>query len=389
MLRRLAIIGLVMSGFLAMASASSALTLGNTTLPSGSNTASCPIGNLFWQSTTDSSYNYAVPAGGGTVTSWSINTAGDVPGVSVTFVVIRPGSSNSVVGTDTETLPNPLPAVATFTLAHPITVAPGDTLGLWSPGSAVCLFSDGPLTTSDVVIEATAATAPSAGNLYSSNANPALVLMNVSANLVQTQDVALTGVAAPASVTTGSGAAYGFTVTNAGPGTRDITFTDAVPFGLKIIAAAADSGTCTTTGQTVTCTISGLPPGGTSPVWIVVSAASAGTYPDSASVTTSLSDPTPANSSATATLTVTAPPVAPPPSCKTINLAGVPLAAAKSVIRALNCTVGKTPKKSSKKIHKGFVISTIPGPGKTLANGTKVNIVVSSGPPKKKHKKKK
>jgi beta-lactam-binding protein with PASTA domain len=41
------------------------------------------------------------------------------------------------------------------------------------------------------------------------------------------------------------------------------------------------------------------------------------------------------------------------------------------------------------KLRKGFVISTSPGPGKTLANGTKVNIVVSSGPPKKKKKKKK
>jgi hypothetical protein len=128
--RRLAIIGLVMSGFLATASASSALTLGNTTRPIPSNTSPCAPGHLFWQSTTDASYNYAVPAGGGTVTSWSINTAGDVPGVSVTFVVVRPGSPNTVVGTDTETLPNPLPAVATFTLAHPITVAPGDTLGL-------------------------------------------------------------------------------------------------------------------------------------------------------------------------------------------------------------------------------------------------------------------
>jgi uncharacterized repeat protein (TIGR01451 family) len=389
MLRRLTTIVLVFSGFLATASAASALTLGNTALPSGASTSGCPGGILVWQSTTDASYKYVVPAGGGTITSWSIGTAGDASGASVTFVVIRPGAGTyTVVATDTETLPTPLPAVATFTLAHPITAAPGDTLGLWSASSVGCYFSGGALTASDMILGGAAATAPAAGNQYSSIGGPPNSTMNVSANLDQTHDVGVTGVAAPASVTTGSGAAYGFNVTNAGPSTGDITFTDAIPSGLKITAAAADLGTCTTTGQTVTCTISGLPVGGAAQVWIVVSAASVGSYPDSAAVTTSFSDPTPADNSATATLTVTAPPVAPPPSCKTLNLAGAPLALAKAAIPALNCSVGKTTKKSSKKIRKGFVISTSPGSGKTLANGTKVNIVVSSGPPKKKKKKK-
>jgi uncharacterized repeat protein (TIGR01451 family) len=388
MVRRLTTIVLVISGFLATASAASALTLGNTAVPNGASTSSCPSGILIWQSTTDGTYQYVVPAGGGTITSWSINTAGDTGGAIVTFVVIRPGSGNTVVATDTETLPTPLPAVATFTLAHPITVAPGDTLGLWSAAPVGCYFQGGALTAPDMILGAAAATAPSVGNQYSSIGGPPNSTMNVSANLDQSHDVGVTGVAAPASVTTGSGAAYGFTVTNAGPSTGAITFTDAIPLGLKIIAAAADFGTCTTTGQTVTCTISGLPVGGTAQVWILVSAVSAGSYPDSAAVTTSFSDPTPANNSATATLTVTAPPVPSPPSCKTLNLAGAPLALAKAIIPALNCSVGKTTKKSSKKIRKGFVISTSPGSRKTLANGTKVNIVVSSGPPKKKKNKK-
>ncbi|HWF34321.1 MAG TPA: PASTA domain-containing protein, partial [Solirubrobacteraceae bacterium] len=101
-----------------------------------------------------------------------------------------------------------------------------------------------------------------------------------------------------------------------------------------------------------------------------------------------LTDPTPADNAATATLTVTAPPVPPRPSCKTVKLAGAPLAVAKVALPALNCKIGKTTKKASKQIPKGDVISTSPGAGKTLANGTKVNLVVSSGPPKKKHKKK-
>jgi hypothetical protein len=384
---RLVTIVLAISGFLASASAASALTLGNTTLPSGATPATCPTGIVIWQTSTDSSYSYSVPAGGGAITSWSINTAGDAPGASVTFVVMR---STTVVAVDTETLPASLPAVATFTLAQPITVAAGDTLGLWGPSTVGCFFVGGTLTTSDTILGAPAPTAPVAGTTYSGLPGPPAGVLNLSANLAQSQDSSVTGVAAPSPVIAGGGAAYAFTVANAGPGNGNITFTDAIPGSLKILGAAADSGTCTTTGQTVTCTIAGLATGATAQVWIIVSTASAGSYPDSAAVTTTLTDPTPANNSATATLTVTATTVAAPPSCKVIKLAGAPLAIAKAALPALNCKVGKTTKKASKKIAKGDVISTTPGAGKTLANGTKVNIVVSSGPPpkKKKHKKK-
>jgi hypothetical protein len=382
---RLVTIGLVMTGFLALTSAASAVTLGNTTVPSGATANGCPTGIVIWQSSTDSSYSYSVPAGGGAITSWSTNTAGDAPGASVTFVVMR---QSTVVGVDTETLPTPLPSIATFTLAHPILVAAGDTLGLWGPANVGCYFTGGALTASDLILGATAATAPSAGNQYSSLGGPNGAVLNLSANLSQSQDTSVTGVAAPSPVIAGSGAAYAFTVASAGPGSGDITFTDAVPSALKILGVAADSGTCTTTGQTVTCTIAGLAAGATAQVWIVVSAASAGSYLDSASVTTTLTDPTPADNAATATLTVTAPPVPPRPSCKTVKLAGAPLAVAKVALPALNCKIGKTTKKASKQIPKGDVISTSPGAGKTLANGTKVNLVVSSGPPKKKHKKK-
>jgi hypothetical protein len=377
-----------------MSPAASALTLGTTTPPTSSSNAPCSTGTLYIQSATDSSYQYSVPAGAGTITSWSTNTAADAAGTNVVLVVLRPSSGGyTVVAVDSETIPTPLPSsgVATFNLTQPIAVAAGDTLGLWSASAAFgCAFIMGSIPAAEVVSGATATTAPSAGAQYTSIESAPAVL-DVSANLAQAEDAGVTAVAAPSSVVSGSGAAYGFTVTTAGPGAGNLTFTDAIPSGLKIIAAAADSGTCTTSGQTVTCTIGGLPAGGTAQVWIIVSTASAGSYPDSAAVTTLLPDPTPADNSATATLTVTAPPVAPPvplPSCKTLNLAGAPLASAKALIPALNCSVGKTTKKSSKKIRKGFVISTSPGPGKTLAHGTKVNIVVSSGPPKKKKKKK-
>jgi hypothetical protein len=80
-------------------------------------------------------------------------------------------------------------------------------------------------------------------------------------------------------------------------------------------------------------------------------------------------------------------PAAPP--CQVTKLAGAPLAVAKTVISAHNCAIGKTTKKASNKVPKGHVISTSPSAGKTLTAGTKVNIVVSSGPAKHKTKKKK
>ncbi|MDQ6775207.1 MAG: PASTA domain-containing protein [Actinomycetota bacterium] len=76
-------------------------------------------------------------------------------------------------------------------------------------------------------------------------------------------------------------------------------------------------------------------------------------------------------------------PAAPP--CQVTTLAGAPLAVAKTVLTAHNCKIGTTTKKTSKKVPKGLVISTTPGPGSTLAAGTAVSIVVSSGSPK--HKK--
>ncbi len=195
-----------------------------------------------------------------------------------------------------------------------------------------------------------------------------MVLMDVSANLDQSDDIALAGAAAPASIPAGGGAEYAFVVSSGGPGSAPVTFTEPVPAGLRILSAAAGTGTCSTTGQTVTCTIPGLASGSTAPVRVIVSAASGGSYPDTAAVATPLTDPTPANNSASATLTVAA--------------------VAKVVIPALHCKVGQTTKRASKRFRKGNVIFTSPGSG-THAAGTKVDIVVSSGPaPKKKQQNK-
>jgi uncharacterized repeat protein (TIGR01451 family) len=391
---RIAVAGLAVSGlFAVMACSASALTLGTTTFPSGAKAGGCMSG-FFVQTATDSSYQYEVPSGGGQISSWSASTSEAAPGTPLTLLLLRhSGTGYKVVGFDSETLPNPLPVsgIATFNISSPITVTGEEVLGLYSSAATVaCYFSGGTIPAADTISAQLPAGPPSVGTVYTPTvANAPGFLINVSAELTQSLDAGIAGSAAPATVTAGGAAEYAFTVSNSGVSTAPVTFTDAVPGGLTILSAVAGSGICSTAGPTVTCTISGLHPGSSAPVSIIVSAPTAGKYADAATVAASLTDPNPANNVAVATLTVNAPPAPPPAACKTIALGGYPLSLAKLVIPALNCTVGKVTSKASKTVHKGLVISTSPGAGATLAAGSAVNIVTSSGPPKKKKKKKK
>jgi hypothetical protein len=81
--------------------------------------------------------------------------------------------------------------------------------------------------------------------------------------------------------------------------------------------------------------------------------------------------------SATATFG-TAPPPPPPVKCVVPNVKRKTLAAATSAIKAAHCSLGKVQKATSKK-KKGTVIAQNPPPGKKLAKGSKVNIVLSKG----------
>ena len=368
------------------AAPASALTLGTTTFPSGAAPTGCTPSAFYVQTATESALRYTVPAGGGRITSWSTNTTGDAAGGPMALLVLRPTEigSYAIVGFDSQTLPNPLPDVATFTLASPITVTGGEQLGLYYNAGPLeqCFYTGGAgIAQADTWTAGTPVVAPTVGATYTPSIgmqNGGLI--NVSAQLAQDEDVSVTGAAMPSSITAGGVGEYLFTVSRSGPGTAPITFADRMPSGLRILSAVASFGSCAVAGQAVSCTIDGGATSAGASVSIVVSATSAGTFTDPASVSTALSDPQPANNSTSATLTVN-PPAASP--CKTIALAGAPLAVAKTVIPALHCKLGRVTKKTSKTVHKGDVISTSPGPRKTLVAGSAINIVVSSGPPKK------
>ena len=385
---RIVIVGLAASGLVAaMAGSASALTLGTTTPPGGAAAGKCAPGAFYAQATTDSSYQYSVPVPGGAIASWSVNTAGATAGTQLALLVLRQnGAEYTVVGADGEMLPSPLPVseVATFKLAVPITVNGGDLLGLYAPaGTLMCYFKGGSLLPADAAIAGGPIGPPNVGASYAPLGGGGEILINVAGELVQSQDAAVTASATPPAINVGGAAEYAFTVSNGGVASQPITLTDTIPSGLTVLAAASGSGSCATAAQTVTCTISGLAAGSSTPVSIIVSASGAGGFVDAATVVTPLSDPNPANNSAAARLTVNAPATAPAPTCRTVRLAGAPLAVAKVVVRALSCRLGKVTKKASRTVRRGLVITTRPGPGATLAAGSAVNIVVSSGPPRK------
>ncbi len=387
--RRLVILtAMSASTMLAIApSASAALTLGSTTAPEGAVTIGCGS-NVIAEAFSDPTTPYAVPAGGGEIVSWQVSTVGAAPGSPVTFVVVRRIPSNRwvVVGSDSVTLPTPLPAgnIATFSLPTPIVAQAGDTLGLYTPsGGLGCYFDAGSTPVGDSLAAITPAGTPAAGQTLTMSGTESgeRYMMAETAFLVQPQDAAVTTAAGPSGATAGNAASLVSSVSNNGPETGPIAFSDVVPAGLAVKSATAGSNSCVTSGQLVTCNIAGLAAGQSIPVIISVVPAAAATYTNTVSVAAA-HDPNLANNSASASLTVGPPSVSAPLSCLVPTLVRTPQGLAEKALGLLGCSVGKVTKTASKTIPKGTVISTSPGVG-TYGFGTAVKLKVSSGKPKK------
>jgi hypothetical protein len=372
---------------LALASIASADSmLGSTSAPSGSSVSGCG-GGVIAESASDAATPYTVPAAG-QLTHWQINTVSATAGAPVTLVVLRAAAAGSytVVGVDSQTLPNPLPAggIAAFTVASPIAVQSGDILGLYTSGTAVCYFNGGSTPSGNSLIALTEASTPAAGQtLPVAASSGGGYELNLEATLVTQLDLGVTLASSPATPTVGSLAVISATVSDAGPSPGSATFTDAVPAGLTIDSAVAGSGTCSVSGQTVTCTISGLAAGASSPVTIIVTPTATGSYANSASVATvGTTDPNAANNSASATLTVA--PALVTAKCTVPKLRGLTVSLARQLLGALGCAAGPVKHVASRTVPRGLVAGTSPGPS-TGAAGLQVTIDVSSGPPKKKH----
>ena len=190
------------------------------------------------------------------------------------------------------------------------------------------------------------------------------------------EDAAVATTAGPSNAIVGNEALLSSTVTNNGPFAGPTTFTDTVPAGLTINAAAASGATCTTAGQTATCTTDNLAVGASMPVEIVVTPSSAQSYENTVAVAdaTGVTDPNPANNSASATLVVSAATITPSLAtreCVATNVRGLSEKVVKRLLPSFGCKLGKIKKASSKSVAKGDVISLNPGSG-AHAPGTKV-----------------
>jgi hypothetical protein len=181
--------GLTLAFAIAIAGTASGDTmLGSTSQPSGSTLHGCGTNEVVNQVTSDPSTPYSVP-GSGTITQWQTFAAPDTPGAPVMLVVLRPvGASFSVVGADAQTIPNPAPAVASYTLATPIQVSGGETLGLYtnSSGSVGCYFSGGSTPAADTLAGLGAPSQPAPGQTLNRviSDSPGGYTMNLAANFV-------------------------------------------------------------------------------------------------------------------------------------------------------------------------------------------------------------
>jgi hypothetical protein len=353
-------------------------TIGSTTQPSGSTANACIQTGIFSQIAGDAG-TFTLPAGG-QVTQWQTNTAGETPGTAISLVALAPESGlYRVEAIDHETVPSPAGGVATFTPASPIMASAGDVLGISGVSGATCYWTSGstPLT-DQTSLFGTLVLSPGVV-LGAGGTGPFAV--NLAATVVSSEDSAVTTAVQPRTVTAGGLALLASTVTDKGPASNPLTFTDAVPSGLKIANALTPAGSCTTLGQVVTCTLTGLTSGQSAPVDIVVTA-SAGTFTNSVTLTqpSAATDPVTANNKSAAKFTATKATVA---KCVVTSLANVPLGTAKKLLKALDCKVGKVSKSSSSTVAKGNVIKTKPGTGSYPA-GKSIAIVESSGPKSKK-----
>ena len=360
-----------------------ARTLGITAPPAGA-LSSGPSGcgtDVVAQVADAPSTRYIIPAAGGRITAWQVNTTGATAGDHITLVVLRNTTlgSYSVIGTDARTLPSPLPAnhVATFTLSSPITVQEGDTLGLYTGGSGTfsCYWFGGSTPKADIL---TALSEPSPPPSAGQTLNPVIgnspggFTLNVAATLSVTVDPGVTSTS-PAKGSVGHQALLTSTVTNHGPATDAITFRDTVPSGLTVNAASAGNGLCAVSGQVVACVISDLTPGSSVPVNVVVTPRKRGSYVNTVTVSVPPEDidTVSTNNSATSRLKVVkfAPTV-----CTVPNLKRTPSGVAKRLLKQLGCKV-KVKRRKGNAAAKGAVLKTKPRAG-SYALGRKVTLIV-------------
>jgi uncharacterized repeat protein (TIGR01451 family) len=128
-------------------------------------------------------------------------------------------------------------------------------------------------------------------------------------NFAASADLAIVKTSTPAgTVNGGSAFSYTLAVTNNGPAPADaVTVSDTLPAGVSFVSASGTGWSCSQAAGVVTCTIATLPVGAANPITINATAPpTVATLVNTATVSSTTADPTPANNTSTNTLNVVA-----------------------------------------------------------------------------------
>ena len=229
--------------------------------------------------------------------------ASPVPGTDVTYTLVATnnGASRAADVTVTDTLPSALTVRSATSDRGTCTIT----------GSQVACAAGGldPGQSATVTVVATvpsnAGTAPLTNDARVTSGTPDPTPGNNAATATVTPaapraDLSVTKQPVTTPIVAGRPVQYLVTVTNNGPSdAANVTLADPVPASLSGITATSGAGTCTVTGQDVSCDLGGLASGQSVQVRIggQLAAGATGTLTNTATVSSPTTDPTPGNNS--------------------------------------------------------------------------------------------
>ncbi|HSY50334.1 MAG TPA: hypothetical protein VLC46_16095 [Thermoanaerobaculia bacterium] len=127
-------------------------------------------------------------------------------------------------------------------------------------------------------------------------------------NFVTSTDLSITKSTTATIAFGGNPITYTLAVSNLGPATASsVSVSDTLPAGSGFVSASGTGWTCNNVGGTVTCTLPTLAVGAANPITLTITApvvASPGNLSNTATVSSSASDPNPANNSSTKTVPI-------------------------------------------------------------------------------------
>jgi uncharacterized repeat protein (TIGR01451 family) len=219
---------------------------------------------------------------------------------SISVTNFGPSTATSV------TVSDPLPAGVTFVSA--VTSQGGASesggivtanLGSVTNGGVATVTLVVTPTAAGTITNTTSVTASETDPVPANNSAGATTTVSPVANL----SVSKTDSADP--ILVGSNLTYTIIVTNLGPSTAtSVTVSDPLPAGVTFVTNTTSQGTASEAGGVVTATLGTLTNGGVATLSVVVTPTAAGAITNTTSVTSSETDPVPANNSAAATTTV-------------------------------------------------------------------------------------